>query len=98
MSHNWWNTSKERYEIHDNFYQTINYFYFFLFSLPKQGLQNQSSQNGSSQNDDPMDDPNGFGGFSLADLTNCGFLDRPELLASFETSMFWLQKRLGLVF
>ena len=66
--------------------------------------QNQTSQNGSnntdsalSDQDQVMDDPDGFAGFSLADLTNVGFLERPELYASFETSMFWLEKRLGMM-
>ena len=66
--------------------------------------QNQTSQNGSNSidmaaagQDQVMEDPNGFGGFSLADLTCTGVLERPELYASFETSVFWLMKRLGMI-
>ena len=60
--------------------------------------QNQTSQKDSEESeseDQSMDDLTVFAGFTLEDLTSTGFLDRPELLAGFETSMFWLVKRLG---
>ena len=36
-----------------------------------------------------------FADFSLADLTAKGELERPELVANFQTSMYWLQMQLG---
>ena len=67
--------------------------------------QNQTSQNGSNmevsapsddivKNDQPMD-AGGFANFSIADLTAIGELERPVLLSEFQTSMYWLNMRLG---
>ena len=68
-------------------------------------VPNQTSQNGSNQTADPPVPPggqddqvmvdNGFGGFSIQQLTVTGEVDNPAVLASFKTSMYWLNRQLG---
>ena len=69
--------------------------------------QNQTSQNGSktdaiaasgdqAASRDQVMDAVGFSGFSLADLTVIGEVERPVLLSEFQTSMYWLNQRLGI--
>ena len=70
--------------------------------------QNQTSQNGSNAQGQSAPTPSGgadqpdqimvdtgFAGFSIADLTFKGEAPQPEVLASFKTSMYWLNRRLG---
>ena len=71
--------------------------------------QNQTSQNGSNggnniTKDDviiPEDqemDALGFANFSIAELTAVGEIEKPALLSEFQTSMYWLNLRLGLFY
>ena len=61
--------------------------------------QNQTSQNGSNNDviipDDQEMDASGFANFSIAELTAVGEIEKPALLTEFQTSMYWLNLRLG---
>ena len=60
-------------------------------------LNSQKSTSESSLAEENQPPPDGFGGFSLAQLTSTGELESPQVIESFKTSMYWCLKQLGTV-
>ena len=57
-------------------------------------LNSQKSGSKSLLADDNSPDNDGFGGFTLAQLTSTGETESPQVLESFKTSMYWCLKQL----